>query len=327
MTAAQEDKVIACWEDHEDFPIFGNRDQKKTFVVKESTAQDDNLLTMWRPHPDFPREADRETQLDWSAKRMMARMRELGPTICPIIEEDSSAKEECSDGDTQSEKLEYKGKGVRDEDILIAGCGRGAEEDNVAAAVEGVNRSPPTAKKERRRESGGELSAEPRRRVRRSRRASEFDNLIERIRSGSATKVQIIRPDESAGLDEDVEAVIDACIENPGVSIVELQATPLCAMGGLAMRAVVRLVRSMRSGGSRLAFLGLTNTMLTDEAAGWIAGALDILPARDPTAEPETIEMLQISLPDMVRRQLKTAGQRAGVHVLLSRPNGPALRS
>ena len=97
-------------------------------------------------------------------------------------------------------------------------------------------------------------------------------------------------------------------------------------MGGLALAAIVRLVRSMRSGGRRLDFLGLTGTMLGDEAASLIAGALNTLPARDPAAEAETVEILQVALSERARHQLQTAGMRAGVKVLLSRANGPALR-
>ena len=97
-------------------------------------------------------------------------------------------------------------------------------------------------------------------------------------------------------------------------------------MGGLALAAIVRLVRSMRSGGRRLDFLGLTGTMLGDEAASLIAGALNTLPARDPAAEAETVEILQVALSERARHQLQTAGMRAGVKVLLSRANGPAPR-
>jgi len=85
------------------------------------------------------------------------------------------------------------------------------------------------------------------------------------------------------------------------------QGTPIGAMGGLALAAIVRLVRSMRSGGRRLDFLGLTGTMLGDEAASLIAGALNTLPARDPAAEAETVEILQVALSERARHQLQTA--------------------
>ena len=96
-------------------------------------------------------------------------------------------------------------------------------------------------------------------------------------------------------------------------------------MGGLAFAAVVNLVREMRSDGRRLDFLGLTETMLGDGEARLLADALNALPARKPAAEAETIELLQVRLSEPVREQLTTAGTRAGVNVLLSRVNGPAL--
>jgi hypothetical protein len=96
-------------------------------------------------------------------------------------------------------------------------------------------------------------------------------------------------------------------------------------MGGLAFAAVVHLVRVMRSNGRRLDFLGLTGTMLGDGEARLLADSLNALPARKPAAEAETIELLQVRLSEPVRDQLTTAGTRAGVKVLLSRVNGPAL--
>ena len=49
-----------------------------------------------------------------------------------------------------------------------------------------------------------------------------------------------------------------------------------------------------RSGGRQLDFLGLNGTMLSKGDAGWFAGALNSLPARDPAAEPEIIKILQV---------------------------------
>jgi hypothetical protein len=98
-------------------------------------------------------------------------------------------------------------------------------------------------------------------------------------------------------------------------------------MGGLAFAAVVSLVRVMRSDGRRLDFLGLTGSMLSDGEACLLADALNALPAREPAtkAKAETIELLQVRLSEPVRDQLTTAGTRAGVNVLLSQVNGPAL--
>ena len=96
-------------------------------------------------------------------------------------------------------------------------------------------------------------------------------------------------------------------------------------MGGLACAAVMNLVRVMRSDGSRIDFLGLTGSMLGDGEARLLADALNALSARKPAAEAETIELLQVLLSEPVREQLTTVGKRAGVNVLLSRSNGPAL--
>ncbi len=99
-------------------------------------------------------------------------------------------------------------------------------------------------------------------------------------------------------------------------------------MGGLACAAIVHLVRVMRSNGRRLDFLpvGLTGTMLSDGEARLLADALNALPARDPAAKAETIELKQVHLSEPVRDQLTKAGTRAGVDDLLSQVNGPALR-
>ena len=93
-----------------------------------------------------------------------------------------------------------------------------------------------------------------------------------------------------------------------------------------ACAAVVHLVREMRSKGRRLDFLGLTGTMLGDGETRSLADALNALPASGPAAKAETIELKQVHLSEPGRDQLTKAGTRAGVEVLLSRINGPALR-
>ena len=83
----------------------------------------------------------------------------------------------------------------------------------------------------------------------------------------------------------------------------------------------------MRTGGRRRDFLSLKRTMLSDGAPSLLAGALNTLRARDLASEAETVEILQVALAEPARRQLQTAGERTGVKVLLSRANGPALRT
>ena len=82
----------------------------------------------------------------------------------------------------------------------------------------------------------------------------------------------------------------------------------------------------MRSNGRRLDFLGLTGTMLGDGEARSLADALNALSDRDPEVLAETIEFKQVHLSESVRDLLTKAGTRAGVDVLFSQVDGPALR-
>ena len=276
------------------------------------------------------------TQYQWAKAWNKKRYRELGLDAA-----------DWSDTDKDEDSREDNA-GFHDEDILPVGCWKGTEEDNASAAAEEQARQQcqhslthPTAKK-----ASVNSEAEPLHK-RRHRRIAEVDKIISRVRAGAET-LQLILPDgESADLDRTVEELINVCIEHPHVLSVELQVsgtlrrlssakteavicqgTPLCVLGGgLAWpgAAVVRLLRAMRSGGRRLNFLGLTGTMLSDGDAGWLAGAIDSLPARDQAAEAGIIEILQVPLSEPVRRQLKTTGERNRIKVLLSRTNGPAL--
>ena len=75
-----------------------------------------------------------------------------------------------------------------------------------------------------------------------------------------------------------------------------------------------------------MAFIGLANTLLDDSHALLIAGALRSLINLAPGEEPETLEMHQIVFQAETRTELLAAVQGAGVNLLLSDPNGPALR-
>ncbi len=78
----------------------------------------------------------------------------------------------------------------------------------------------------------------------------------------------------------------------------------------------------MRSNGRRLDFLGLTGNMLGDGEARLLADALNALPGRQGRDHrAQTGPSVRT-----VRDQLTKAGTRAGVEVLLSLVNGPALR-
>ena len=67
--------------------------------------------------------------------------------------------------------------------------------------------------------------------------------------------------------------------------------------------------------------------MLTEKAVGSLVSALCSLPPPDAAEEPETLEVLRVQMSESARAALMSAGVRSGVNVLLSRPNGPALRA
>ena len=83
----------------------------------------------------------------------------------------------------------------------------------------------------------------------------------------------------------------------------------------------------MRFGGRKMTFIGLANTLLDDSHALLIAGALrsQMMLAPGEDSEPETLEMHQMVFQAETRTELLAAAQGAGVNLLLSDPNGPAL--
>lgn len=93
-----------------------------------------------------------------------------------------------------------------------------------------------------------------------------------------------------------------------------------------AAQALVRLIRGMRNNGRRIRFIGVTNTLLSDSDALLIASALCSLNKLGPDEEPETLEMLRMGFNSATRRALIAAAKCAGINLLLSHPNGPALR-
>lgn len=100
----------------------------------------------------------------------------------------------------------------------------------------------------------------------------------------------------------------------------------------LAVFAIVDLIGVMRNYTRRIYFIGLTNTLLSDADALLIARGLRGLPSLDENADekldekPVILEMLRMSFQPETRRQLLEAAETAGVDLLLSHPNGPALR-
>ena len=74
----------------------------------------------------------------------------------------------------------------------------------------------------------------------------------------------------------------------------------------------------------RIPFLGLTGTGLDDFDGRMIAAALEDAPPR-VSMELERLDLTQIDFVPVIRARL-LAAEKAGVRVLLSNPDGPALR-
>ena len=86
------------------------------------------------------------------------------------------------------------------------------------------------------------------------------------------------------------------------------------------LSAIAKLLRVLR-----IPFLGLTGTGLDDFDGCMIAAALEDAPHR-VSMEPERPDLTQIDFISVIRARLLAAGEKAGVRVLLSNPDGPALR-
>ena len=89
----------------------------------------------------------------------------------------------------------------------------------------------------------------------------------------------------------------------------------------MAIHYVYDLIRTMRTSGRHILFLGLTNTLLTDAQAKVIALVVFNLLALPRDEEPETLEMLRTAFKPKTRREIQEAAQHSGVKVLLSDPN------
>ena len=71
-------------------------------------------------------------------------------------------------------------------------------------------------------------------------------------------------------------------------------------------------------------FFGLTGTCSDDYDGHMIAAVLEDAPAR-VSMEPDRLDLTQIDFVPVIRAHLLAAGEKAGVRVLLSNPDGPAL--
>jgi hypothetical protein len=149
--------------------------------------------------------------------------------------------------------------------------------------------------------------------------------VAQRRADSGAESVEVICPDdETPNMEEKIVRLLHACIRNPSILSMELQAVPI-GIFDEPIHLVVELIRSMRDD-RRMDFIGLANTFLDDSQARLIAEALRSLPRRAPGEEPETLEMHQMVFQAGTRTELLNAARNAGVTVLLSDPNGPALR-
>jgi hypothetical protein len=141
-----------------------------------------------------------------------------------------------------------------------------------------------------------------------------------------AESVEVISPDnEIPNLECKIVRLLEACWRYNSVSSVELKCVPI-GVFPKAIPSLVELIRDMRFGGRKMTFIGLANTLLDDSHALLIAGALRSQMMLAPGEEQETLEMHQMVFQAETRTELLAAAQRAGVNLLLSEPNGPALR-
>jgi hypothetical protein len=89
-----------------------------------------------------------------------------------------------------------------------------------------------------------------------------------------------------------------------------------------SLNAIAKLLRTRR-----IPFIGLTGTGLDDFDGRMLAAALEETPPSDVgSSEPERLDLTQIDFEPNIRARLLAAGEKAGVCVLLSKPDGPALR-
>ena len=83
-----------------------------------------------------------------------------------------------------------------------------------------------------------------------------------------------------------------------------------------ALSAIAKLLRVRR-----IPFLGLTGTCLDDFDGRMIAAALED-PLPRVSKEPERLDLTQIDFVPAIQTRLLAAGDKAGVCVLLSKPDG-----
>jgi len=167
------------------------------------------------------------------------------------------------------------------------------------------------------------------------------------VNGGDSIKFQ--SPGPGANLEGQVELLIQAAEHFPQVKSIELQAIstlfylimsiliPFVSVQGVligdmpaAFQAVLDFVMYMRNGGRKLKFLGLNATSLSDYQGQLLANMIGTLgPTKLDREEWEKIELDRIAFSEPTRPalkvQVKDAGDRNGVNVILSRERWPAL--
>lgn len=170
---------------------------------------------------------------------------------------------------------------------------------------------------------------------------TRLDKALHMIQKGAA-EVNLIRLGIETGMDDKLASLIKYVQVHSHVVSVELQAsdpfgivpeinpadccwtqgTPLGISNGMpkALCAIAKLLRVRR-----IPFVGLTGTGLDDFDGRMIAAALEDAPPR-VSMQPGRLDLTQIDFDPVLRARLVAAGEKAGVCVLLSKPDGPALR-
>lgn len=174
---------------------------------------------------------------------------------------------------------------------------------------------------------------------------TRLDKALHMIQKGAA-EVNLMRLGNETDMDDKLASLIKYVQLHQHVVSVELQAselepfrifivpeihladhcwtqgTPLGISNGMpkALSAIAKLLRVRR-----IPFVGLTGTGLDDFDGRMIAAALEDAPPR-VSMQPERLDLTQIDFAPALRDRLVAAGEKAGVCVLLSKLDGPALR-
>ena len=315
------------FEQDPQFPYFGSREEQSAFYSAKYPAPDDKKIqsgpapTAGGPVRKPPRTRIIHNLPSYSAqcKKFFAESKTAGKK--------SQVSTSDSDDDVPIFNFEIpKSDSLADDDVQIFGK-KQDDEQNKPPSLSLLTAKPPA------------LAA-----------SREIRRKIERIHQGE-TKVELINPQLDAGLTDlalDVEKLVQACIIWPVTSL-ELQVsdsrlcrrsikndlsreqgTPLGAMDSRGLYTVGLFLQEINRTRRRIDFVGLSNTLLTEDNVFYLLGLLQCLNVPLPSAASQRrprIEMLQTRLSATLREQLLAAGERAGIDILLSAPSGPFMNA